>query len=635
MVTTDANAEAVASGREQSGTDLTQQALDLFARADPSGAVRLLEKAYRAFVDAGDQLGAVRVTTRLVLANESGGNYGAARGWEQRGLRLLEQMGPCVERGYHALAWVACDVHDPQELLRRTELALGIAREFKDLQLELRAQAEMGLAMVSLGRVDEGFALMDEVMVGISAGELPDPQTRGVTFCALLSACERTGDSGRAEYWGKAVEEDPQIELMGLAVTHCEIVHGWVDAMRGEWDGADARLSRALVSEQSAMMHRASSAGKLAELRIQQGRYDEAAELLSGLQDEFEAAPAVASLNIARGDYQKAAGVLRSYTRGLGSDCLRLAPALSQLVDLELRRNDQPAATRSARRLQQLAEGDCGSNEVRALAHMASARLAGVRGEHEEAIDGLEAALALIVNRERPLLMAQIRLELARALHEAGETGSGAVEAEAALTTFEKLGIVQHMTAAKELLALLAAEGPPLETVKASLPAEGRLLATVLFTDIVGSTEQAARMGDRDWKSMLDEHDRTVEQVVAQFHGRVVNHTGDGVLATFDGPNSALRCAMAMKLALAEHGLQIRTGIHTGEVELRGANVGGIAVHTAARVMSQAGSGEIMVSSTVRDLVAGSGIEFADRGRHQLKGVPGEWQLLAVETLPD
>ena len=620
---------------QQAGSDLMQQALGLYASGHPDDAARLLEKAYRAFVDADEQLGAVRVATRLVLANESAGNYGAARGWDQRGWRLLEQLGPCVERGYHALAWVACDVHDPQELMRRTEQALSIAREFKDPQLELRAQAEMGLALVSLGRVDDGFALMDEVMVGISAGELPDPQTRGVTFCALLSGCERSGDRGRAELWGRAVEEDPQVEQMGMAVTHCEIVHGWVDAMRGEWEGADARLSRAVAAEQSAAMHQASSAGKLAELRIQQGRYDEAADLLRDVQDEFEAAPAVASLNIALGDYQKAAGVLRSYTRGLGADCLRLAPALSQLVDLELRRSDQPAATRAARRLQQLAEGDCGSSEVRALAHMASARLAGVRGAHEEAIDGLEAALTLIVNRERPLLMAQIRLELARALHEAGETGSGAVEGEAALATFEKLGVVQDADAAKKLLALLAAEGPPMETVKASLPAEGRLLATVLFTDIVGSTEQAARMGDRDWKSTLDEHDRIVEQVVAEFHGRVVNHTGDGVLATFDGPNSALRCARAMRVALAEHGLHIRTGVHTGEVEWRGANVGGIAVHTAARVMARAGSDEIVVSSTVRDLVAGSGIEFSDRGRHQLKGVPGEWQLLAVESLPD
>ncbi|MGB2941004.1 MAG: adenylate/guanylate cyclase domain-containing protein [Candidatus Dormiibacterota bacterium] len=632
---TGAKADIITSAEQRSGNDFMQEALGLYAGGDPTSAARLMEKAYRAYVDAGDQLGAVRVTTRLVLANESIGNYSAARGWDQRGWRLLDQLGPSIERGYHHLAWVACDVHDPQDLLRRTEQALSIAREFKDPQLELRAQAEKGLALASLGRVDDGFSLMDEVMVGIAAGELPDATTRGLTFCALLSACDRTGDRGRAEYWGKAVEEDPQVEQMGMAVTHCEIVQGSVDAMRGQWEGADARLSRAVVAEKSAMMHQASSAGKLAELRIQQGRYDEAAELLRDFQDEFEAAPAVASLSIAQGDYQKAAGVLRSYTRGLGSDCLRLAPALSQLVDLELRRDDQPAAARASRRLQQLAEGDCGSNEVRALAHMATARLAGVRGEHDEAIDGLEAALALIVNRERPLMMAQIRLELARALHEAGEPGSAAVEAEAALMTFEKLGVVQHATAAQELLALLAAEGPPLETVRASLPAEGRLLATVLFTDIVGSTEQAARMGDRDWKSMLDEHDRTVEQVVARFHGRVVNHTGDGILATFDGPNSALRCAEAMKVALAKHGLRIRTGVHTGEVELRGANVGGIAVHTAARVMSHADADEIMVSSTVRDLVAGSGIEFSDRGQHQLKGVPGEWQLLAVESLPD
>ena len=156
-----------------------------------------------------------------------------------------------------------------------------------------------------------------------------------------------------------------------------------------------------------------------------------------------------------------------------------------------------------------------------------------------------------------------------------------------------------------------------------------------MFTDIVGSTEHAVRMGDSRWKTMLDEHDRTVRDLVREFRGRVVKHTGDGFMATFDGPNQAIRCAGRMRKALGTRGIRIRAGVHTGEIELRGEDIGGVAVHTAARVMAHAGPDEIIVSSTVRDLVAGSGIEFADRGDHQLKGLPGEWRLLAVERLPD
>jgi len=158
-----------------------------------------------------------------------------------------------------------------------------------------------------------------------------------------------------------------------------------------------------------------------------------------------------------------------------------------------------------------------------------------------------------------------------------------------------------------------------------------RVLATVVFTDLVGSTALASRLGDRRWRELLDEHDRVVGQEVDEFRGRLVKSTGDGVLATFDGPARAVRCARSIRDALRALGLESRAGVHTGEVELRGDDVGGIAVHLGARVAALADAGDVLVSRTVVDLVAGSGLEFADRGAHQLKGVPGEWQLYAVE----
>jgi class 3 adenylate cyclase/pimeloyl-ACP methyl ester carboxylesterase len=162
--------------------------------------------------------------------------------------------------------------------------------------------------------------------------------------------------------------------------------------------------------------------------------------------------------------------------------------------------------------------------------------------------------------------------------------------------------------------------------------ADDRVLATVLFTDIVDSTHRAAEMGDRGWRALLDAHDAVVRSQLARFRGREVSTTGDGFLAMFDGPQRAIRCAMAIRDAVQALGVQVRAGLHTGECEVRGDDIGGIAVHIGARVSALAGPNDVLVSSTLRDLVIGSGLEFEDRGAHELKGVPGEWHLFAVAS---
>jgi class 3 adenylate cyclase len=157
-----------------------------------------------------------------------------------------------------------------------------------------------------------------------------------------------------------------------------------------------------------------------------------------------------------------------------------------------------------------------------------------------------------------------------------------------------------------------------------------RVLATVLFTDLVDSTARAAAAGDHWWRELLDAHDGVIRAELERHRGRLVKTTGDGALATFDGPARAIRCATTIREALGPLGLEVRSGVHTGELELRDDDVGGIAVHLGARVCELAGAGEVLVSRTVVDLVVGSGIAFEDRGTHELRGVPGEWQLYAV-----
>ena len=162
--------------------------------------------------------------------------------------------------------------------------------------------------------------------------------------------------------------------------------------------------------------------------------------------------------------------------------------------------------------------------------------------------------------------------------------------------------------------------------------ADDRVLATVLFTDIVDSTRRAAQIGDRDWHALLDAHDAIVRVQLNRFRGREVSTSGDSFFAMFDGPQRGIRCAMAIRDAVHALGIEVRAGLHTGECEVRGDDIGGIGVHIGARVSSLAGPNEVLVSSTLRDLVIGSGLEFEERGAHELKGVPGEWRLFAVAS---
>jgi len=161
-----------------------------------------------------------------------------------------------------------------------------------------------------------------------------------------------------------------------------------------------------------------------------------------------------------------------------------------------------------------------------------------------------------------------------------------------------------------------------------------RILATILFTDIVESTAKAIELGDRRWRGLLERHHMLVRRELLRFRGREIDTAGDGFLASFDGPARAIRCACAIVESVHDLGLSIRAGLHTGECEVTDGKIAGIAVHTGARVAALAAADEVLVSSTVRDLVAGSGIRFDEKGAHELKGIPGQWRLFAVQQRP-
>jgi Protein of unknown function (DUF2379) len=237
-------------------------------------------------------------------------------------------------------------------------------------------------------------------------------------------------------------------------------VYGTVDALRGRWDNAEARLQQVLSSTGGLGYFSAAGSARLAELRISQGRYEEAAALIAPFEHDHNATPTLARLRLAQGRYDEAAVLLRSLVRSYGSDSIRLAPSLALLVDVELRRAAIQSAERASQRLLELEER-CGCNDIRALARLSAARIALHRDDASTALEELDTALTLLIHIDRPLLTAQVRIELARALAKAGDLGSARAEAEAALAAFEARGAVPDVVAGKELLGDLDGQTPP------------------------------------------------------------------------------------------------------------------------------------------------------------------------------
>lgn len=417
---------------------------------------RHYETAFRGYQTAGEPRAAALCGTMLGHLHFAAlGNEAAGRGWLQRSRRLLEREGRCVERGYLELALAACDVRDMSALERSAELALELATEFGDLDLQVRALADGGLALVSQGRLADGFARLDEAMVPISSGEVRAPMAAGLAFCAMLTACDRTGDLRRAQEWTRLCQELVLDHLEGqvpVLHAHCRIAYGSVLCTAGRWPEAETEILRALAPSATAFVaKRADGIARLAELRLQQGRLAEAAELLAPVEDRFEVCEQLARLRWARGEQDLAVAVIFRALGELVADRLRCGPLLALLVDVELARGDLPAAKAALSRLAATVDGvDCAT--LQAAAAVAAGRVAVADEEHEQAIERFGEALRHTSTDEHPATAAAARLDLAQALAATGQTPAAVSEARAALAVFERLGADRYADRAGALL---------------------------------------------------------------------------------------------------------------------------------------------------------------------------------------
>lgn len=395
-----------------------------------------LEMAFRQLREVGDQRGAARVATLLAeLHHGILGNIGTGNGWLDRARTLLDEVGPCVEWGYWELAYLACDRPDADELAASAARALAIAREHGDFALEVRALADGGHAMVCQGRVREGFEQLDQAIACLGAGEVQDPYIIGTSLCSLLSSCDRAGDVARAAESVRLVEQlvlGPMGGRPRILGTHCKVALGGVLCTAGRWEEAEATLLDATGPDASASaIHRIDAAARLAELRVAQGRIDDAAELLAPIEDAVSAAGPLAAVHLARGDAGLAAAVLRQAVRRLGGDVLRAAPLVAALVQADVARGDVVAAGEASSLLRSMATA-VGSPLIAALTSIAEARLALADGRGRDAIDAFETAMTVLPDGERPLLAATVQLEAAAAHRAAGDDSAAVACARAA-----------------------------------------------------------------------------------------------------------------------------------------------------------------------------------------------------------
>ena len=418
------------------------------------------EAAFQSFRDQDNFRGAAYAATSLgMLQYDALGNESASRGWLSRAERLLERTGRCVERGYHELALVACNVRDVSALEESAAVALDLAIEFHDPDLEARALADGGLALISQGQLAKGFARLDEAMVPVSAGEIRNPMIGGTIFCALLTACERTGELRRAKEWTDACRNFASTRLDDFPVlhAHCRLAYGTVLCDAGEWTEAETEMLAVLGPSSTACVPKlADGAAALATLRLMQGRLAEAAELLAPYEDRFEVCEPLARLHYIRGALDRAAAVIDDALQQLVGDRLRAGRLLGLLVEVELARGDVDAASGTAERLfDYAAESD--SAILCAQAKLADARVAMRRGDVDSAVSAFEGARADLAAGERPMLGATIGLELGHVLADTGQMETAAEEGRAALACFARLGASAEVERAQALLRRLGA----------------------------------------------------------------------------------------------------------------------------------------------------------------------------------
>ena len=453
-----------------------------YVAADFEASYEHLRTAFLTFQDQGNKRRAALAASHLGRVEHDGlGRLSIANGWYARAQRLVRHEEPCLEQGWVGLGRVGCSFVDADELEACARTALELAERFGEVDLECKALADLGMALVGHGRVTEGTTLIDEAMAMVSSGECANAIIASQVYCCIITACDRSSDLDRMESLIAMLQSAlpgvyGQTAAPSLPLTHCEGEYGSLLCGSGRWRAGELALQRAMRGGDT--MHyrtRARAFSALADLRVSQGRLPEASAALTGYEDAIESQLPLARLHLARGDHDLAAAVARRAVRSLAGDVMRIAPLQSCLVEAELARGEVAEATLAAAALTETAAA-ADRPHVRALARLATARALAAAGEVVEAQAELEAGLAELQPAVWPLVAADLHLELATLLQPLDRLAAIS-EARAALAILTNVGAAR-MHDAQALLRELGGSTGPVEpaVVSALTPRERQVL---------------------------------------------------------------------------------------------------------------------------------------------------------------
>jgi class 3 adenylate cyclase len=613
--------------------DLGLLAESAWFAGDPDAAIEARERAHAGYLEQGDKCHAAEMALQLAIGHFERLETAIGNGWLGRARRLLEQTpNECAAHGWQAiaLAYLALRMTgDGEEALRQAKLAEGIGERLAIPALRAVGLQQRGHALIAMGLVDDGLALIDESTVAAVSGEL-DALTTGRIYCGTISACRDLADWRRAAEWTDAAERWCHRQGVSGFPGICRVHRAEIMDLRGSWADAEREARRACeeLSKYDLVLS-GEAQYEIGEVRLRVGDVEGAREAFRQA-DEFSRVPEPGRslLRLAQGDAQGANVSVKRALAGVESQAFIQARLLPAAVDIGLAAGDLDSVAQHVAKLEQIA-GSFRTTAVTATAEYARGLLLLAQGDAATALARQRHALELWHEIGAPYEIARARTALGEALRADGDDDAARLEFKSAKAAFERLGALPD---AKHVGQLLGDE----QGIAAR--AGERVKRTFVFTDIVGSTPLVEALGDDAWQELIHWHDQTLRTIFSRYGGTEVRQTGDGFFVAFEDASAAIEAAVAIQRSLAEHrrghgfALQVRIGLHEAEASTRAIDFAGRGVHEAARIGSLADGGQILASvNTVQSSATRFPISTARTVT--LKGVSRPVEVVTIEWM--
>ncbi|MCH7484112.1 MAG: hypothetical protein IIA90_03065 [Chloroflexi bacterium] len=591
-------------------------------------ALAVYERAYSAALNVGDDVLAARAAIWLAFSYPE--KSSVSNGWLAKARRLLKDKAQCVEHGMISQVDtnIAVAKGDLEVALEHAGRTYSIGEAVGSADLLAFGLFDQGNVLIAMGKVEEGFPLLDEAMVAAVSGDL-HPRVMGTIYCAMITTCTRMADYKRASEWTDAADRWCGRNSITVFPGLCRVYRAAIMRLRGVWDQAEeeARLAQETVGNVST-----SALGEafyeIGEIRLRVGDLEAAEEAFrQAHQSGRDPNPGLAYLCFRQGDIQGARSMIDRAVANADWDQLALGRLLPTQIEIHVAAGDHSGAHEASQALEKVAE-TYGTAALKAEAASSSGLVAIAEDDVESAIALLRSGIRFWQEVDAPYEGAMARVNLGRAYLASGDRTTAALELESARATFEQLGASPDLLRAQRLIEESVPAGAAIKTTRQE--------RTFMFTDICRSTDLMEAMGDEAWEVLLQWHDKRLRSLFVQHSGEEIKHSGDGFFIAFPAPSDAAECAVAVQRALDEHrrtagfAPQVRIGFHQGKARRRGSDYFGRGVNIAARIGAQGEAGEILASSQTL-AACGDGYDTSEPRAVRLKGISEPVEIVSVD----